>query len=109
MGSALLSAVACAVTRRAGVARIARAWGIVVAVVGAVGIALGIAQTLLAMETPGLSQASEQRMFSNAVAESLDHAAIISAASAMPFLLGWWVLRKQIRVARSMVRVASRN
>ncbi len=94
LGSAIVSSVACVITRRVDVAHVARASGVAVAVVGALAILLGVMQLALVGDTPGLSQATEQRMFSSVVAESLDYAAITNVASAIPFFLGSWVLRK---------------
>lgn len=93
-GVALSSGVACAITRRADVARVARVCGIGAAVLGASELALTILLTSRALDMPGQSRADRQRMLSNAVAECLYTAAFAGVASGVPLLVTGWVLRK---------------
>lgn len=100
-GTPVLASVACAVTRRVRVARIAVWCGVAALVVGTLGTSIGLGMGWAALSAPGLGLADRQRMLSNLVAESLYNAVMTGASSVPPLLLGWWVLRKHRAISQS--------
>jgi hypothetical protein len=96
-GASLVSAVACAVTRRLDVARFRCAAGFVSLVVGTIGFVTGAVWTWRVMSESGLTQSDRQRMFSNFLAESIYNGAFIAIAAGPALVVSWWVRRRRRR------------
>lgn len=94
-GASLAAGVACAVTRRADVAKVARGFGLATLAMGALGIVAGWVDARSASSAPGVTPADRRRITANMVAESA-YTAMATVVAAVPTLIASaWVLRKR--------------
>lgn len=93
-GVSISAALACAISCRRDVARVAIGLGLLTLATGLASIAVGALFTWNAMSAPGLSHSDRQRMLSNGIAESIYNAVFTAIAVLPALVLGRWVLHR---------------